>query len=90
MDKYYKWKVILIILVTAFCIWKAYPLQEKINLGLDLQGGIQMLLQVDMEKVPEEARKDVAERVAEIIRNRIDEFGVKEPDISTQGKCPAL
>ncbi len=86
MDKYYKWKVILIILVTAFCIWKAYPLQEKINLGLDLQGGIQMLLQVDMEKVPEEARKDVAERVAEIIRNRIDEFGVKEPDISTQGK----
>lgn len=86
MDKYYKWKVLLIVLAAAFCIWKAYPLQEKINLGLDLQGGIQMLLQVDMTKVPEDAKEDVADRVAEIIRNRIDEFGVKEPDISTQGK----
>lgn len=86
MDKYYKWKVILIIVATVFCIWRAYPVQEKISLGLDLQGGIQMLLQVDMEKVPEEARDDVTARVAEIIRNRIDEFGVKEPDISTQGK----
>lgn len=86
MDKNYKWKVLLIVAATAFCLWKAYPLQEKINLGLDLQGGIQLLLQVDMDKVPVEARKDVTARVAEIIRNRIDEFGVKEPDISTQGK----
>lgn len=86
MDKYYKWKVLLIIAATVFCLWRAYPVQEKINLGLDLQGGIQMLLQVDMDQVSEEAKKDVAARVAEIIRNRIDEFGVKEPDIATQGK----
>ncbi|HOW58175.1 MAG TPA: protein translocase subunit SecD [Candidatus Omnitrophota bacterium] len=86
MDKYYKWKVLLIIGLVVFSLWKAYPPDQKISLGLDLQGGIQLLLQVDMDKVPEEARKDVTERVAEIIRNRIDEFGVKEPDISTQGK----
>lgn len=86
MDKYYKWKVLLIVAATAFCLWKAYPLDQKVNLGLDLQGGIQLLLQVDMSKVPDEAKKDVTERVAEIIRNRIDEFGVKEPDITTQGR----
>ncbi|MFH0985252.1 MAG: protein translocase subunit SecD [Candidatus Omnitrophota bacterium] len=86
MDKNYKWKVLLIIGLVVFSIWKAYPLDQKINLGLDLQGGVQLLLQVDMEKVPEEARKDVTARVAEIIRNRIDEFGVKEPEITTQGK----
>jgi SecD/SecF fusion protein len=86
MDKYYKWKVLLIVGLLAFSFWKAYPPEQKINLGLDLQGGVQLLLQVEMDKVPEEARKDVTARVAEIIRNRIDEFGVKEPDISTQGK----
>jgi len=86
MDKNYKWKVLLIIGLVAFSIWKAYPPKDKINLGLDLQGGVQLLLQVEMDKVPEAARKDVTARVAEIIRNRIDEFGVKEPEITTQGK----
>ena len=86
MGKNYKWKVLLIIGLVAFSLWKAYPLDKKINLGLDLQGGVQLLLQVDMDKVPEDARKDVTARVAEIIRNRIDEFGVKEPEITTQGK----
>ena len=86
MDKNYKWKVLLIIGLVAFSLWKVYPPDQKINLGLDLQGGVQLLLQVEMDKVPEEARKDVTSRVAEIIRNRIDEFGVKEPEITTQGK----
>lgn len=90
MDKYYKWKVLAIIIATVFCIWKAYPLQEKINLGLDLQGGMQLLLQVDMDKVPEAAKKDVADRVVEIVRNRIDSFGVKEPEISKQGSSQVV
>ncbi|MDD5226488.1 MAG: protein translocase subunit SecD [Candidatus Omnitrophica bacterium] len=86
MDKYYKWKVLLIMGLVAFSLWKVYPPDQKISLGLDLQGGVQLLLQVDMDKVPDEAKKDVTARVAEIIRNRIDEFGVKEPEITTQGR----
>ncbi len=86
MDRNYKWKVLLIIGVIAFSIWKAYPLDQKINLGLDLQGGMQLLLQVDLDKVPAEHRVDSTERVVEIIRNRIDEFGVREPVITKQGK----
>ncbi len=86
MDKYFKWKVLLIIAVVAFSIWKAYPPQEKINLGLDLQGGMQLLLQVDLAKVPENAKADATERVVEVVRNRIDEFGVREPVITKQGR----
>lgn len=86
MNKYFKWKVLLIILVVASCIWKAYPLDKKINLGLDLQGGMQLLLQIETDKVPAEHRQDAADRVVEIIRNRIDEFGVREPVITKQGK----
>ncbi len=86
MDKYYKWKVLIIVAAVAFSLWKVYPPQERINLGLDLQGGMQLLLQVETEKLPEESRADATERAVEIIRNRIDEFGVREPVISKQGR----
>lgn len=86
MDKNYKWKVLFVVSLFVFSIWKFYPLDQKIKLGLDLKGGMQLLLQVDMTKIPENQREDVTERVAEVVRNRIDEFGVVEPEISTQGK----
>lgn len=85
MDHKFKWKVLLIVLVTAFCVWKAFPPQEKVKLGLDLRGGMQLLLQVDLTKIPNDAKDDAADRVVEIIRNRIDEFGVTEPVITRQG-----
>ena len=82
-------KLVLISLLTLFCVWVIYPLKEKINLGLDLQGGIFLTLRVDMSKLPnnakEEVRADVVDRTVEIIRRRIDQFGVKEPSIARQG-----
>lgn len=86
MDKYYKWKVLLILGVLAFSLWRVYPPQEKIHLGLDLQGGMQILLRVELDKIPAEARDDATDRVVEIIRNRIDELGVLEPTITKQAK----
>ncbi|MBP9866383.1 MAG: protein translocase subunit SecD, partial [Candidatus Omnitrophica bacterium] len=86
MDRKFKWKVLLIIAVSAFCFWKSFPPQENIKLGLDLRGGMQLLLKVDLTKIPEEGREDASERVVEIIRNRIDELGVTEPVITRQGK----
>ena len=85
MDKNFKWKVLLIIGIIAFSLWRVYPPQEKINLGLDLQGGMHLILQVELDKIPEEARKDAVDRALEVIRNRIDEFGVREPSIQKQG-----
>jgi len=86
MNKYFKYKLLLIVAVIVFSVWKAYPPQEKIALGLDLQGGIHIALRVDLEKIPEAARKDAVDRAVEIIRNRIDQFGVKEPSIQKQGR----
>ncbi|MDD5005924.1 MAG: protein translocase subunit SecD [Candidatus Omnitrophica bacterium] len=77
--------VIIAALVIVSCFY-AFPLQEKINLGLDLQGGMHLVLQVDTSGLPQEAKQDAPERVLEIIRNRIDEFGVKEPSIQLQGQ----
>ena len=86
MGKYYKWKVLLILIVIGLSVWQVWPPQEKIHLGLDLQGGMQLLLKVDLNKVPPEGRKDATDRVVEIIRNRIDQLGVREPIISKQAK----
>lgn len=92
------WKIALILVLVGVSLWLVNPplaVKDKdgkvikegtINLGLDLQGGMHLVLKVDTSKIPEEARKDAAERALEVIRNRIDEFGVKEPQISPQGK----
>lgn len=85
MDRNFKWKLLILVLLTSLAIWKAYPPKDKIPLGLDLQGGIQLLLQVDLEKIPKEGREDAADRAVEVIRNRIDEFGVVEPQVTKQG-----
>lgn len=81
-----KWRIILILAVTALAIYGLFPIKEKLNLGLDLQGGIHLVLHVDTSKLPEKQKEDATERALEIIRNRIDQFGVKEPLISRQGK----
>ncbi|MFZ5802186.1 MAG: protein translocase subunit SecD [Candidatus Omnitrophota bacterium] len=90
MDRFYKWKVLLILGLVAFSLWRFWPPQDNINLGLDLQGGMQLLLEVDLAKIPEETREDATERVVEVIRNRIDEFGVREPSISKQGSSQVV
>ncbi|MBI4971530.1 MAG: protein translocase subunit SecD [Candidatus Omnitrophica bacterium] len=85
MYKNFKWKVLLIVAIVAFSLWKIYPPEKQITLGLDLQGGMHIVMKVDLNKVPEAARKDATDRAVEIIRNRIDELGVKEPSITKQG-----
>src|SRR3989338_1235739 len=77
--------VVLILAVIGVSAWYAFPLKERISLGLDLQGGMHLILHVDTEKVPPHARGDATERALEVIRNRVDEFGVKEPIINQQG-----
>ncbi len=72
--------------LAGLSLWSIFPLKEKIPLGLDLQGGMHMILKVDTAKLPPEARADASERALEVIRNRIDQFGVKEPSIHRQGE----
>jgi SecD/SecF fusion protein len=85
MSKNLKWKVILILGVIGLAVWNAFPLQKKINLGLDLQGGMHLVLKVETAGLPEDARADAVDRALEIIRNRVDQFGVREPSMLKQG-----
>jgi SecD/SecF fusion protein len=59
--------------------------RRAIKLGLDLKGGMHVVLQVDQSKLNENERRDASERALEIIRNRVDQFGITEPLIHKQG-----
>ncbi|MBW2276845.1 MAG: protein translocase subunit SecD [Deltaproteobacteria bacterium] len=40
------WRAALVLVVVVGSVWSAYPLSETINLGLDLRGGIHLVLEV--------------------------------------------
>jgi SecD/SecF fusion protein len=85
MDKKLKFRIALILGICCACAWFSFPLDKRINLGLDLQGGMHLLLKVDSSKLSEKAKVDAADRAIEVIRNRIDQFGVRETSIAKQG-----
>jgi protein-export membrane protein SecD len=79
--------------------WYSKPLAERekldtlgerpkrmLNLGLDLRGGSSLLLELDVSKLPgNEPLHEAMARAIEIIRNRIDQYGVAETSITKQG-----
>ncbi|MFB6226697.1 MAG: protein translocase subunit SecD [bacterium] len=86
MEKGLKWKFALILAVTAVAIYVLYPIGSSLNLGLDLKGGVYLVYRVDESKLPDDLTEGKAVgRALEIIRNRIDQFGVREPDIQRTG-----
>jgi SecD/SecF fusion protein len=60
------------------------PAHKKVTLGLDLQGGLEVVLKA---KPPKHKTCDSAcmDRSVSIMRSRIDKLGVSEPEIRKQG-----
>ncbi len=87
-------RLIVIVALIAVSVYalvpKTGPTGEKIpsiNLGLDLQGGMHLAVEIDDPDgtLTDEGRADALERTLTTIRNRIDEFGVREPTIQQVG-----
>jgi len=86
MNKNLRNKLLVIFGIVLAALYFTFPVQEHINLGLDLKGGMHLVLQVDTDKIEDEdAKKDVVPRAIEILRNRIDKIGAREPIIQRQG-----
>lgn len=60
-------------------------LKKILNLGLDLQGGMRLVLEIDRSKLENKNDKDVLDRAYTIIENRVNALGVAEPSIQKQG-----
>ncbi len=88
-----------VILIYPNYKWYSKPLAERekldtlgerpkhmLNLGLDLRGGSSLLLELDVSKLNgSEPLNESMARAIEIIRNRIDQYGVAETSITKQG-----
>jgi SecD/SecF fusion protein len=77
--------LVLSVLLAAFCIQQITPPDKKIRLGLDLQGGTSFLIRL----IPQTDRgitPDLLDQAVEVIRKRVDQYGVSEPVITPQGK----
>jgi preprotein translocase subunit SecD len=61
---------------------KRVPLKR----GLDLRGGMYMELGIDESKTAVADRDDALERAIIVVRNRIDEFGVVDPNVQRSGE----
>ena len=59
---------------------------KALNLGLDLQGGIHLVMQVDTSGMEEEEASDAVDRAMTVIANRVDQFGLAEPVVQRQGE----
>jgi len=76
--------IILAIGASGFLLVRYKVLQKNINLGLDLQGGVHVVLEaVDTPDAP--VKPDSIDRVKAVIENRVNQTGVKEPLIQKQG-----
>lgn len=79
-------------IVSDLNLYAKYPLsiagifpRAKITLGLDLKGGIDLVYQVDITSLDKnDSPADAISRSVEILRNRVDMFGIAEPSIKAQ------
>ncbi|WPD18021.1 protein translocase subunit SecD [Thermaerobacter composti] len=62
-----------------------FRLQDRINRGLDLAGGVRVVLQ-GVDKPGNPVTREKIDDAVEIIRNRVDALGVAEPVIQRQGE----
>lgn len=51
----------------------------RVNLGLDLQGGIHLEYKVDTSQIPDEKRSEALQASLAVIERRVNAFGVGEP-----------
>lgn len=55
--------------------------ESPFRLGLDLQGGSQLIYRADVSEIPDADKDDLLDGVREVIERRVNTFGVSEPVI---------
>ncbi|HZV77396.1 MAG TPA: protein translocase subunit SecD [Candidatus Babeliales bacterium] len=78
-------KALVIVAVCAISIVSIIPIQKTIHLGLDLQGGARLLLQLNPTAEVPKITSQVQAQTREVIDRRINGLGVAEPSISNVG-----
>ncbi len=94
-------RLILIVILVSMALWGLRPQEASVGtaadgtdstetrwglkLGLDLQGGMHLAIEIDQSAGPLTNPEDALGRAETVIRSRVDEFGVAEPLIQKVG-----
>ena len=78
MMKNLRWRVGLTVAVIALSIWAFYPPEQKINLGLDLKGGVHLVLKVQTD----DAVRIETETTSERVRDALTRGGVQFTNVA--------
>jgi preprotein translocase subunit SecD len=80
-----KFRLGFIAIVLILAVLAVFPIEGRVKLGLDLKGGAHIVLQAKgTDENP--ADSDRIERLIEVLRNRIDQYGIVEPQIQREGE----
>lgn len=78
--------IALIVLLIGGAVWAFWPgTDSSVRLGLDLQGGTQVILVPQPVVEGTEITEEQLAQTVEIIRARVDGLGVAEAEVTTQG-----
>lgn len=78
---------VLLFVVGMIVVSGVVVASKPTRLGLDLKGGVELIYQGTPTGEVEEVKGEDIERSIEIIRERIDELGVAEPEVSRLGEA---
>ena len=79
--------LVLIVVVAFGSLIATLTVGHKPRLGLDLQGGISVVLQPKKLPGGKAIPNEILDQSIEIIRSRVDALGVAEPEINRQGSA---
>src|SRR5579862_5574466 len=86
---WHRWKhPIKMAIIVALCVgcWFAFsPLQQKIHLGLDLQGGLRTLVELEPTQQYPTITSDIQSQEIQVLQNRLGGIGVAELTIERVG-----
>jgi preprotein translocase subunit SecD len=78
--------LLIILVITGLAVSVVLPKgpnyfgrETKMHLGLDLQGGVQLLYQIDASKATSKTPLQIQSETVDLITRRVDDLGVSEP-----------
>ena len=74
-------RIALVVVVVVVAVWYLYPPDKTINLGLDLQGGIHLVLGVDVDK----ALEAQVERAGDTAKAELEKRGIGVTRVERRG-----
>ncbi|MDL2264009.1 protein translocase subunit SecD [Synergistaceae bacterium OttesenSCG-928-I11] len=74
--------ILIVIVLSALAV---FPIEGRVKLGLDLKGGAHIVLQAKGTDERPIEDDDINKLVA-VLRNRIDQYGIAEPQIQREGR----